>query len=56
MLQRIVKKLAGDYNAKQLTKLSPMVDKINGYYESWHELSDEQIQKKTDEFKERLSA
>ena len=54
MFNRIVEKIAGDYNQKQIDEISPLVKKINDIYESWHNLSDEQIQWKTEEFKQRI--
>jgi len=55
MFQRILWKIAGDYNGKQLTKLRPIVQEINGYYEQFESLSDQDIQNKTIEFKERIA-
>ena len=54
-IQRLLSKIAGDYNAKELTKLVPLVDKINAYYTEWETLSDEAIKAKTEEFKARLA-
>jgi len=54
MLNRLAEKLAGDYNQKQIDTIQPLVTRINEIYESWHELSDTQIQAKTDEFKQRI--
>lgn len=51
----ILEKISGNYNDKQLRKLQPLVDQINEIYESWHELSDADIQAKTDEFKQRVA-
>lgn len=56
MFTRIIDKLAGDYNAKQIKKIQPLVDQINQLYESRHDLSDDQIQSKTQQFKDRLQA
>lgn len=52
----ILEKLAGNYNEKQLKNIVPVVAKINEYYEQWHDLSDEQIKAKTQEFKQRIHA
>lgn len=54
-LQRIAKKIAGDYNAKQLKAFAPLITQINTLYEERHALTDEQIQAKTGEFKERIA-
>jgi len=53
---RILNKIAGDYNEKQLKEIAPMVIQINSFYEDWHSLTDDQIKAKTDEFKQRLAA
>jgi len=50
-----MKKMAWDYTGKELAKLWPIVEKINTYYDTYESLSDAEIQKKTDEFKERLT-
>ena len=55
MFNRIVEKIAGDHNQKMIDTVQPTVKKINELYEQWHELSDEQIQAKTDEFKARIA-
>lgn len=55
-IQRILNKIAGDYNEKQLAKLAPLVDQINEFDEAWKSLTDQEIQAKTDEFKQRLAA
>jgi preprotein translocase subunit SecA len=55
-INRILDKLAGDHNQKEINKMQPMVAKINEVYESRHDLTDEQIKAKTQEFKDRLTA
>ncbi len=55
MFQRILWKIAGDYNAKQLTKLRPIVEQINNFYHDFETLSDQDIQNKTQEFKDRIA-
>lgn len=54
MFERFISKIAGDHNQKEIKKVMPLVTQINEIYESWHDLSDEQIQAKTAEFKERI--
>lgn len=56
MFARILKKMAGDYNAKQLKKIAPIVDQINRISAEYDKLSDTEIQRKTQEFKQRLDA
>ncbi|MEA1940467.1 MAG: preprotein translocase subunit SecA [Candidatus Caldatribacteriota bacterium] len=48
------KKIFGDPNEKELKKVQPLVDKINGYEPDISKLSDDALKSKTDEFKERL--
>ncbi len=56
MFDRIINKLAGDYNQKQIDAIQPLVQQINTLYAEWDSLSDEQIQAKTGEFQSRLAA
>lgn len=42
-------------NAREIKKLQPVVDKINSYGAEYRKLSDEELKKKTIEFKERLN-
>jgi preprotein translocase subunit SecA len=55
-MQRLINKIAGDWNQKTLKKFWPTVEKISQLDASWDELSDAQIQAKTAEFKERFAA
>jgi preprotein translocase subunit SecA len=55
VVQWIINKIVGNYNDKQLNKLAPLVNRINEYYDAWHTLTDDQIQAKTPEFKDRLA-
>ncbi|MBP1582602.1 MAG: hypothetical protein J6866_01475, partial [Victivallales bacterium] len=54
MFDWIVKKIFGTRNNRVLKKLWPLVAQINKYYESYHSLTDSQLQAKTDEFRQRL--
>ncbi len=54
MLQWIMKKIFGNRNARVLKKMQPLVDRINRFYAEYQSLTDEQLQAKTVEFKERL--
>lgn len=56
MLNRIINKISGDYNAKQLKKREPLIHEINSLYLERDNLSDEAIQAKTQIFKERIAA
>lgn len=48
------KKIFGDPNVKVIKSIQPIVDKINELETDWQKLSDQELQKKTDEFKKRL--
>ncbi len=50
----LVKKIFGDPNEKYLKKVQPLVDKINSLEEELKNLSQEDLKKKTENFKERL--
>ena len=54
MLAWITKKIFGSRNARVLKKIQPFVTRINQLYEEYQSLTDEQLQAKTPEFKERL--
>jgi len=51
----IMTKIFGDPNAKEIAKLSPIVDQINALETSIKTLTDEGLKAKTAEFKERLA-
>ncbi|MCK5767288.1 MAG: preprotein translocase subunit SecA, partial [Candidatus Atribacteria bacterium] len=48
------KKLFGDPNEKELKTIEPLVEKINSYEQTISILNDEDLKKKTGEFKRRL--
>lgn len=56
MIKRILDKIAGDYNQKQIDKLLPIVDEINKFDALRDSKTDEEIKNKTIEFKERIKA
>jgi preprotein translocase subunit SecA len=53
MLSWMVKKIVGSKNQRDLRKMQPLVQKINELEVSYQQLTDEQLQAKTLEFKER---
>ncbi len=53
---KIIKKIFGDKHEKDLKVLWPIVDEINGYYETIKNLSDDELRDKTKEFKEKIQA
>ena len=54
MLAKIFKGIVGSKNDRELKKLNPYVDQINGLEPGIHALSDGALRAKTDEFRERL--
>ncbi len=55
MLGNIAKKIFGSKNDRTLKRMGKTVQEINGFEETLQALSDEQLQQKTSEFKQRLS-
>jgi len=51
----ILNKILGNSNEKEVKKLSRIVEDVNQWENEIQKLSDEELRKKTDEFKERLS-
>ena len=51
----LMKKLFGDYSSRELKSIYPIVDKIEALEEEYKALTDQQLQAKTAEFKERLA-
>lgn len=54
MIRSLMKKIVGSQNERDLKKMQPMVDAINGLEGDLEALSDAQLQAKTAEFKQRL--
>ena len=50
----ILNTLFGDPNAKEIKRLQPTVEKINSLEEKYKKITDEDLKKETDVFKERL--
>lgn len=50
-----LEKIFGNYSEKELKKINPIVDKIEGYDSAMQALSDDELKAKTDEFKQRLA-
>ena len=55
MFGKIIKGIFGSKNERELKKMAPVVDQINGLEPDFQALSDDQLLAKTAEFKERLS-
>jgi preprotein translocase subunit SecA len=54
MIENLITKIFGSKHDKDVTRISPMVDEINQYYQQCHELSDEELRFKTIEFKRKI--
>ena len=50
-----LKKIFGDYSTKEIKRIMPIKDKVLALEEEYSKLTDEQLQAKTPEFKERLA-
>jgi len=56
MIRNLMKKVIGNKNDRDLKKLQPMVDQINSQEANFAALTDEQLQAKTVEFRQRLDS
>ena len=56
MLKAAVKKVLGSRHVREAKRLQPLVDRINGLYEEYHALSDEELKGKTEHFRSRIRA
>jgi len=54
MFENLITKIFGSKHDRDITRISPMVDEINQYYQQYHELSDEELRFKTIEFKRKI--
>lgn len=55
MISKILAKILGTANDRQLKRMRPTVDRINAFEPAMQALSDEQLAHKTNEFREQLS-
>jgi preprotein translocase subunit SecA len=55
MISRIIAKIVGTNNERQIKRMLPIVEKINALEPSISSLSDEQLSQKTNEFKAQLA-
>ena len=51
----IMKKIFKSYSEKEVKRVMPIVEKINGMEEEISKLSDHELRRKTDYFKNRLA-
>ncbi|HMT01161.1 MAG TPA: preprotein translocase subunit SecA [Candidatus Absconditabacterales bacterium] len=56
MINRIMSVLTGDYNAKEIKKLAPLVQRIYHFDKEYTSLSDSEIKALTEKFKARIQA
>ena len=52
----VIAKVFGTHSTRELKKIKPIVDRIESMSEEYRALTDEQLQAKTPEFKQRLKA
>ena len=55
MFKSILKTVFGSNHERQIKRVQPIVDEINRICDEWNALSDEQLQAKTAEFRQRLA-
>ncbi len=55
MIGKLIKKVVGSKNDRDLKKMQPLVEQINSLEPSFEALNDEQLQAKTNEFRQRLA-
>src|SRR5262245_66496322 len=55
MIQKLLAKVIGTQNERDLKRLVPIVDEVNAFEPSIKPLSDERLRAKTAEFRERLA-
>ena len=51
----LLKKIFGDYSAKEVKRVVPIKNKVLALEEEYAKLTDKELQAKTPEFKERLA-
>ncbi|MBU8933360.1 MAG: preprotein translocase subunit SecA [candidate division Zixibacteria bacterium] len=54
-MMNLITKIFGTKHDRDVKKLAPFVDEINGHFETLNSLSDEQLVAKTDEFRKRVA-
>lgn len=55
MIGKVIKSIFGSKNERELKLMAPLVEEINGLEAEYQKLSDEQLNAKTNEFRERFS-
>lgn len=54
-MKGLIEKIIGSYSDREIKRIIPVVDEIEGLESKMKELGDEQLRNKTNEFKERLA-
>ena len=52
----IFEKVFGDYSAREIKRINPLLQKVLSYEDEYKRLTDSELRAKTDEFKERLKS
>ena len=55
MLKAVAKKILGSRHKREAKKLQPLVDDINGWFQQYESLSEEEFKGKTEEFRGRIA-
>ena len=55
MFGNILTRIFGSKSERDINKIIPFVEEINGLYEEYHSLTDEQLREKTNEFKKAIA-
>jgi preprotein translocase subunit SecA len=55
MINRVMTRLFGTKQDRDMKRLQPTIDQINAHYEQYQQLSDDELKGKTREFKDRLA-
>ncbi|MFO7810113.1 MAG: preprotein translocase subunit SecA [Candidatus Delongbacteria bacterium] len=54
MLSALLNKIFGTKQEREVKRLKPLVDEINKWYSEFENISDDDVRKKTDEFRDRI--
>ncbi len=54
MIGNIITKIFGTKHERDVKAMMPLVQEINDFYEKLHDLSDDDLKAKTEEFKQRV--
>jgi len=55
MFSRLISRIAGNYNEKQIKKIMPLVAQVNSFYKQYETLTHDDILALTQQFKERIA-